>query len=71
MIVDHLLITIYIIHSYMDASMTIHGDVMLIQKQKTKEIFNNHNNDSDALFERKIENATAGLTMIALTGSKG
>ncbi len=55
----------------MDASMTIHGDVMLIQKQKTKEIFNNHNNDSDALFERKIENATAGLTMIALTGSKG
>ncbi|MDQ6863796.1 MAG: zinc ribbon domain-containing protein [Thermoproteota archaeon] len=35
---------------------------MLIQKQKTKVIINNHNNDSDALFERKIENATEGLS---------
>jgi hypothetical protein len=34
---------------------------MLSQKQKTKEIFNNHDNDSDALFERKIENTTARL----------
>jgi integrase len=35
---------------------------MLIQKQKTKEIINNHINDSDTLFERKIENATVGLS---------
>jgi integrase len=37
-----------------------------MQKQKTKEIINNRNNDNnndgDALFERKIENATEGLT---------
>lgn len=37
-----------------------------MQKQKTKEIINNHkndnNNDGDALFERKIENATEGLS---------
>jgi hypothetical protein len=38
------------------------GYVMLIQKQKTKEIINNHNNDNDPLFERKIENATVGLS---------
>jgi integrase len=35
---------------------------MLIQKQKTKEIINNYNNDSDALFERKLENVTEGLS---------
>jgi integrase/recombinase XerD len=35
---------------------------MLIQKQKTKEIINNCNNDSDALFERKLENVTEGLS---------
>jgi integrase len=35
---------------------------MLIQKQKTKEIINNYNNDSNALFERKLENVTEGLS---------
>jgi hypothetical protein len=39
----------------------LHDDVMLIQKQKTKEI-NNYNNDSNALFERKLENVTEGLS---------
>ena len=36
--------------------------VILIQKQKTNEIITNHNNDSETLFERKIENATEGLS---------
>ena len=35
---------------------------MLIQKHKTKEIINNHHNDTAASFERKIENATEGLS---------
>jgi len=60
--VDHLLITIYIIHSCLDGV----NDYFLVplcyinSKTKDNEIINNHNNDSDALFERKIENATEG-----------